>query len=78
MGIAVKDGSIVAIVDTRIADARIGVATYVKKRSFGGATVTADRLTMVSVASAFLQDPQSSLVVDGELVNRPSDTAGAR
>jgi len=64
IGVAVKDLSEANFVDLEIRDTKIGVALFQKKAEFGPARSNISRLRMTNVATEYVVESGSKLVVD--------------
>ena len=68
IGIASKDRSELIGSEIYIVDSKIGIAVYQKKSEFGPAEITIKGLSMEKVATPYLVEEQSILIVNGQII----------
>ena len=68
IAVASKDLSQTTITDINISDSEIGLTAYQKKSEFGAASMEVRGLEMTSVASPYLVEMHSRVVVDNQVI----------
>jgi hypothetical protein len=71
IGLASKDMSKVEGADLNLADCRIGLAAYQKKREFGPSSISVSKVTTEKISLPYLIENRSTITVDGkEIISR--------
>ena len=73
IAIASKDISAVSVKDTEISTSEFGLAVYQKKTEFGPSAITGFNINMVDVATPYLVEDDSTLLIDNNRIDITKD-----
>ena len=69
VGVASKDGSITNLNNVKISNAKIALASYVKKNEYGPGKIYAKKLKIKNSVEDYLSDSNSTIIVDLNKIN---------